>query len=49
MEFNMQITSEFQKVSACVSSLQIASAIFNEKDKRRAQVCIEFRGPWSKD
>lgn len=38
VEFRMRVTPETQDMSASVNSLQIASAIFNEREKRRAQV-----------
>ncbi|XP_065940396.1 intermembrane lipid transfer protein VPS13A isoform X3 [Magallana gigas] len=38
VEFRMRVTPETQDMSASVNSLQIASAIFNEREKRRAQI-----------
>ncbi|XP_078330281.1 intermembrane lipid transfer protein VPS13A-like isoform X6 [Crassostrea virginica] len=38
VEFRMRVTPETQDMSARVNSLQIASAIFNERDKRKAQI-----------
>lgn len=38
VEFRMRVTPETQDMSASVNSLQIASAIFNQREKRRAQV-----------
>ncbi|XP_056003796.1 intermembrane lipid transfer protein VPS13A-like isoform X2 [Ostrea edulis] len=36
--FRMRVTPETQDMSASVNNLQIASAVFNERDKRKSQI-----------
>lgn len=42
VEFKMRVTPNFEEISASVKKLQIASAIFNKRDKRRAKVYIKL-------
>lgn len=39
VEFRMKVTEEIEEISTKVKNLQIASAIFNERDKQRVKVC----------
>lgn len=39
VEFRMKVTEETEEISTKVKNLQIASAIFNERDKQRVKVC----------
>lgn len=42
VEFKMRVTPTFEEISADVKCLQIDSAIFDKKDKRRAKVCVSY-------
>lgn len=42
VELKMRVTPTFEEISANVKYLQIASAKFNKRDKRRAKVCIYY-------
>lgn len=39
VEFRMWMTKEIEGMSTEVKKLQIASAIFNERDRQRVKVC----------
>lgn len=42
VELKMRVTPAFEEISANAKYLQIASAIFNKRHKRRAKVCMNY-------